>query len=301
VKSLAFLLIVLANVIGGSTYLAQKLALEGLPPATVTLLRNVIAMACMLLFAARGGGLRLRFPAADQRRLALLGIVAYALPLWLGIIGLRWSTSGNGSLLILLEPPAILFFSRVLLGDRIRVVQALGILAGLGGALCIVLEQAPLGDLLATDHLRGNLVLAAHGLLWGLYSPLMQPLAQRYRSLDITFMSMVWACVVLLPAALFEHGSWHGGPTLMPALQWTLALGVIASFGGTVMWNVALGKLSAASVAPFVFLQPLAGVIAGHLVLDETLTRDALLGGVLIAAGVLLVIWPLRRAELAKS
>lgn len=299
-KSLAFALIVLANIIGGSTYLAQKLALEGLPPATVTLLRNVIAMACMALFAARSGGLRLRFPAADQRRLALLGIVAYALPLWLGIIGLRWSTSGNGSLLILLEPPAILFFSRLLLGDRLRVVQALGIAAGLAGALCIVLEQAPLGDLLAADHLRGNLVLAAHGVMWGLYSPLMQPLARRWRALDITFMSMVWACAVLLPAALLESGDWHAGPTLLPALQWTLALGVVASFGGTVMWNVALGRLSASSIAPFVFLQPLAGVIAGHLVLDETLTRDALFGGLLIGAGVLLVIWPLRRSELVK-
>jgi len=296
VKSLAILLIVLANVIGGSTYLAQKLALEGLPPATVTLLRNLIAMACIALLSLRSGGLRLRFPAADQRRLALLGILAYALPLWLGIIGLRWSTSGNGSVLILLEPPAILLFSRLLLGERIRALQALGLLAGLAGALCIVLEQAPIGGLLQHEHLRGNLILAAHGVLWGLYSPLMQPLAQRCRAIDITFMSMLWACAVLVPASLLESGSWHGGPTLMPALQWTLGLGVIASFGGTLMWNMSLRHLSSATVAPFVFLQPLAGVIAGHLVLNETLTQDALLGGALIGLAVVLVIWPGRRA-----
>ncbi len=295
-KTFAILLIVLANVIGGSTYLAQKLALEGLPPATVTLLRNLIAMACIALLSVRGGGLRLHFAARDQRRLALLGIVAYALPLWLGIVGLRWSTSGNGSVLILLEPPAILLFSRVLLGERIRGLQAAGLLAGLAGALFIVLEQAPLGGLLEHDHLRGNLILAAHGILWGLYSPLMQPLAQRCRAIDITFMSMLWSCAVLVPAALLESGQWHGGPTLMPALQWTLGLGIIASFGGTLMWNASLRHLSAATIAPFVFLQPLAGVMAGHLVLGETLTRDALLGGALIGLAVLLVIWPVRRA-----
>jgi drug/metabolite transporter (DMT)-like permease len=297
VKGVAILFIVLANIIGGSSYLAQKLALEGLPPATVTLLRNVVAMACLLLFSLRGGGLRLRFSAADQKRLALLGLLAYALPLWLGIIGLRWSTAGNGSVLILLEPPAILLFSRILLGESIRPLQALGLLAGLAGALCIVLEQAPLGGLLEHEHLRGNLVLALHGLLWGLYSPAMQPLAQRLRAVDITFMSMTWACAALVPAALLEHAQWHGGPTLVPALQWTVALGVVASFGGTFLWNLSLRHLRASVIAPFVFLQPLSGVVAGHLVLDETLTRDAMLGGALIGLAVVLVIWPVRRAE----
>jgi drug/metabolite transporter (DMT)-like permease len=299
-KSLALLLIVLANIIGGTTYLGQKLALEGLPPATITLLRNLVAMACMLLLAARSGGLRLRFERAEQTRLAFLGVFAYALPLWLGIVGLRWSTSGNGSVLILLEPPAILLFSWLLLRERIAAVQVLGLLAGLAGALCIVLEQAPLEGLLEGEHLKGNAILALHGILWGLYSPLMSPLARRHRAFDITFMSMAWALVVLVPASLLELGDWHAGPELAPALGWTLALGVIGSFGGTVMWNTALRHLSAATVAPFVFLQPLSGVLAGHLVLDESLTRDALLGGALIAAGVLLVIAPqLRRGATA--
>ena len=45
-----------------------------------------------------------------------------------------------------------------------------------------------------------------------------------------------------------------------------------------------------ATVAQFVFLQPLAGVLAGHLVLDERVSANAVLGGALIAGGVLLVM-----------
>jgi len=302
-KGLAIALIVLANLIGGSTYLAQKLALEGLPPATVTVLRNGIAMVCLMLWAARSGGIRLRFTAREHARLALLGVVGYALPLLLGIWGLRSSTSGNASILILLEPPSIVLFACLLLGERIRWLQGVGLAVGLAGALWIVFgdpgQGARVGDLFAGRYLGGNAVLALHGVLWGLYSPLMIPLARRHRPVDVTFAGMLWGLALLVPATLLEANQWHGGPTLSPALMWTLAVGVVGSFGGTILWVEALRHLDGSTVAPFVFLQPLAGVVAGHLVLHERLSGAALAGGALIAAGVLLVIAPARRRAAA--
>ncbi|HZM00899.1 MAG TPA: DMT family transporter [Planctomycetota bacterium] len=295
-KGAALLMIALANVIGGSTYLAQKLALEGLPAATVTALRNAIAMACLALWAARSGRIRLGFTRREHVRLALAGILGYALPLLLGIWGLHGSTSGNASILILLEPPAILLFSWLLLRERLRGLQLLGIAAGLAGALWIVAgdpgQGGQLGELVAGRYLGGNAILALHGVMWGLYSPLMLPLARRHRPSDVTFAAMAWAMLLLVPAALLEAGEWRGGPALSPALLWTLALGVVASFGGTILWVEALRHLDGSTVAPFVFLQPLAGVLAGHLVLDERLSGAALAGGALIGAGVALVLAP---------
>lgn len=296
-KGWALVAIVVANVIGGTTYLAQKMALPGLPPATITLLRNLLAMGCLFGWAAASGGLRLGFTRREHVRLALLGVLAYATPLLLGIVGLRHSTAGNGSILILLEPVAIVFFARILLGEAVRGGQAAGLLLGLLGALVIVLEGADAADLFSGAHLQGNLILAAHGVLWGLFSPLMAPLLQRHRSLDVTFAAMAWALVLLLPAALLEAPGWQAGPALAPALLWTVALGVIGSFGGTLLWVWSLRALSPGTVAPFVFLQPLAGVLAGHLVLAEVLSEQALLGGALIGAGVLLVILPTLRTK----
>jgi drug/metabolite transporter (DMT)-like permease len=335
-KGLAVLAIVLANVIGGSSYLGQKLALDGLPPATVILLRNLIAMACMAPWvlhlsrarrragagagvgagvgAGSGGAARAGAGPGPLRgapglyawrgelpRVLLAGVLGYAAPLLLGILGLRHSTSGNGSILILLEPPAIVFFSWLILRERIRPLQGLGLLIGLVGAGRIVTEHAPWTELFASEHARGNLVLAIHGVLWGLYSPLMLPVVRRHGAVEATFGSMVAALVLLVPAALAESAAWAGGPALLPALGWTLALGVVASFLGTVLWSLSLRVLNASAVAPFVFLQPLAGVLAGHLVLDEQLSAAALLGGLLIGAGVLLVIAPGTRPRRARG
>lgn len=291
-RGFAFVLIVLANLIGGTTYLAQKMALVGLPPATVTMLRNLVALGCLAAWSARSGGLRLRFTAREHLRLMLAGTLGFALPLWLGIMGLRGSTSGNASILILLEPPSILIFSWLLLRERVRLVQSAGIVVGLAGALWIVLGDAPLGALFASEYRTANLILALHGLMWGLYSPLMLPLVRTHRATDVTFAGMAWSLLLLVPAALGESGQWHAGPELPAALLWTLGLGVVAGFGGTLMWVEALRHLDGATVAPFVFLQPLAGVLAGYLVLGERLSGAALVGALLIAAGVALVLAP---------
>ncbi|MGQ0554025.1 MAG: DMT family transporter [Planctomycetota bacterium] len=298
-RNAALLCIVLANLIGGATYVAQDLALLGLPPATVSLLRTLIAIVCMGVWLAARGALRWDFTRRETGRLAAAGILGYALPLTLGIVGLRWSTASNGSLLILLEPASILFFSWLLLRERLRALQLAGLLVGLGGALFIVLEKLPvpegshaLAGLVAGDHLRGNLILALHGVLWGLYSPLMLPIVRKHDALVATFGSLVLSLLLLVPAALAEAGSWQNSAALPQALLWTLALGLVASFGGTILWSWSLGHLASSAVAPFVFLQPLAGVLCGYLVLGERLSADALLGGALIAAGVLLVIAP---------
>jgi drug/metabolite transporter (DMT)-like permease len=301
VKGLALAAITAANLIGGSTYLAQEEALRGLPPATITLLRNLLALACLAGWGLSTGGLRLRFRAREHGRLLLLGTTAYAAPLLLGIVGVSWSTSGNASILILLEPVSIVLFSWLLLHEHVRRAQLAGLTLGLLGALVIVLEGADPADLLAGTLLAGNLVLALHGILWGLYSPLMAPLVQRHRSIDVTFMSMVWALALLLPASLLEHDAWTPGPRLAPALAWTAGLGLLASFGGTVLWVWSLRSLSPATVAPFVFLQPVAGVVADYLAHDRVPSSQVLAGGAVIAAGVLLAMLPMTRRPALKG
>ncbi|MCB9897384.1 MAG: DMT family transporter [Planctomycetes bacterium] len=302
-RSIAFLLIAVANVMGGLTYLAQRLALAGLPPATIAFLRNAVALACMAVYLLARGGITWRWTRPELVRLTVLGVLAYALPMLLGILGVQWSSAGNGSILILLEPPAILLFCWLLLGEHIPRRHALGVGLGLLGALSIVLcdDGASLSGLVRDDLLLGNVLLAVHGLLWGLYSPVMRPLAQVHRATDVTFASMLIGNVLLLPAALCESGAWVGGDALLPALGWTLALGVFGSWIATVMWNASLRTLSASAVAPFVLIQPLAGVAGDYLADGLVPSAAAATGGALIASAVLIVIWPTRRRTLTQS
>lgn len=297
-RARAVLFIATANVLGGIAYLWQSRALEGLPPATITMGRNLVALVAMGIYLQWRGGIRWRFPRADLIRLLLIGTVAQAVPLWLGILGVKWSTPGNASVLVLLEPVSILVFARILLGERVRVLQIVGIGCGLCGALGIVLEGASWDDLAGGEHFTGNVVLALHGILWGLYTPLMKPLVTRYSALELTFTSMLFTLVLLVPASLFEVGDWRGGPTLWPALMWMVWLGIFVSFGSMILWIASLKHLQAFTIGSFVFLQPLTGLLADYFVDGRAPSQGAVFGAVLIVCGVFIVILP-RRSKIA--
>ena len=144
-RGLAILWIALANAIGGFSYPAQKAALEGLPPATVTLLRNVVSLLALLALARAR---RLSFRSWSRRDLGrafVLGTLAFALPMYLGIVGVERSSAANGSILILLEPVTIVALAGLLLGEKIGGAKLASIVLGLAGALAIVLEGGCIG------------------------------------------------------------------------------------------------------------------------------------------------------------
>ncbi|NUN52469.1 MAG: DMT family transporter, partial [Planctomycetaceae bacterium] len=280
----AVLMLLAANLLGGLTYPWQKMALRGLPPGTLALLRTVAGLACMAAWLAWRGNLRWRWDRRETARLAAVGILAFAAPQLLGILGVGLSTSADASLLILLEPVGILLFSRWLLGEPVGGRRSVGVGLGMAGALLVVTEGAG-GPLLSSGHFRGNLLLAASGLLWGLWTPLMSPLAKRHGAVENTFGSTVFALLLFLPAAPLEGTDWISGPDAAPSLGYAVLLGVMATFLSTVLWAASLARLPSPVVAPFVLLQPAVGALAGVWLLDETLPPRTLAGAGLAAAG----------------
>lgn len=271
------------------TYPGQKLALRGVPPVTLMLVRNTVgllAMGVLLACLRIGYGTYTR---RDFARVALLGFFAYGLPMLLGIIGVGLSSASNASILVLLEPAVIVVIAWLFLREHVSFLKVLAIACGLAGAVTIVLEDSSVADLFGGEHLAGNAILALHGVLWGLYTPFIKTLAERQNALGIAALTLAFAIPPFLPFAAIEWRTWQLDATAYEGLAWAGALGIFSSFGATALWIGALRYLSASTTAPFVFVQPLTGVWAGVVFLDERLTPAALVGGALIGLAVLLV------------
>ncbi len=286
-RPLLFLL--LANVLGGLTYPLQKAALAGLPPATVSLLRTVLGLALMAGWLAARREPPWPFPRAEARLLALAGLVAVGLPTLLGAEGVARSTATIGSLLSLLECVSIVLFARLLLGERLGARRAAALALGLAGAALVVAEGGGAGrDLVRGEHLAGNVLLALSGFLPGIYTPLLKPVAARRDATAIAFATLVVSLALYVPAAAAEAPRWRAGPDLGTALLCTAALGVLATFLGTLLWTAAIRHLPANAFAPLLLVQPVVGAGAGALFLGERLSVQAAVGGVVVAAGVVI-------------
>lgn len=287
------LFLVLTNAIGGSTYSVTKIMLEGFPERDAVFVRLGICALLFLPFVWRARRRLAALGARDWALIAGIGLAGYALPLALGNIGLKTSSSISGALLIGVEPVAIVALANLFLGERMNPLKAVSLLAGTAGALFIAFQGLPRLDGAFSAQLAGDLILAASAAAWGLYTVLGKPLLGRVDPLDLTAITSllafagvsVWAVPGLSPQ------SWlAAGPRPWLALLYLAAIG---SFVGALLWNMALKGGEASRTANFIFLQPLVGVVIGAGLMGETITRWTVAGGALVLFGM----WAATRAE----
>jgi len=151
------------------------------------------------------------------------------------------------------------------------------------GVLLIVARTSP--DASARSPLIGNLLMFGTVLVWGIYTVL----AKRVADVDviaITACVAVIGTIVLIPAALLE-GAYTEWPSISGA-SWLgiIYLGALASALGYLLYGRALRELDASLVGTFVNLAPVIGVVSGVVLLGEAIAPIAILGGVLVLAGV---------------
>jgi drug/metabolite transporter (DMT)-like permease len=282
---------IVANVLGGTSYALTKVALAGLTETTIVVVRTLVALAVLVPLAGPPLEALLRAGGATRARLVAMGAAGYALPLVLASYGIRHSTATNASLLIGVEPLGIAFLGALVLGERIGRARVLAFALGIVGATVLVVDGIPLLTLTYAPHPVGDLLLIAAGLAWAPYTIAGKQLLARHDPIAVSAASLVVALLCLLPVAAVEEARAVWEPASIPtALAAAAVLGLVVSAGMTVLWNAALRSMDASRLAGFVFLQPLAGVALGALVLGEAVGRYALLGGALVLAAVYLLI-----------
>jgi len=274
----------IAQGIGGSSPALTKLALAGLGPFGLVVARQLLGALLLLALAqlgarVRGGGSAPPDPAWTRRDWALLLTLSwagFALPQLLGAFGLTLSSATHGALLSPLEPIGILVGAALLLREPLALAHGVAVALGLLGTVLIVWPAAAAGPWLAPrgDSLRGDLVMAAGHLCWAIYTLAAKPLVARHDPLLVAVRAGLLSVLPLLPFALAEPFS---NARALPSLGWLLLL--------------ALREVSAATMAAFVFVQPLVGLAIGVLGLDEPVGVAAIVGAALIALGVAAVGW----------
>jgi drug/metabolite transporter (DMT)-like permease len=286
-----YLILLAANLVFATGYAVSRIVLADVGPATLGLARVLIGGVLLLAWAARhAGAARESWTAEDRVRVALMGVVGFALAFGLGNWGLAHSTATNAALLITVEPTTLLVLSPLLLGERLSRREALGAVLTLVGAVMVVVDGLPGLTRSFMPHWRGDLLLVLSGVAYAAYSLLGRGVLTRHPVARVTAHSVVWGAVAIAPLALHE---WRVGPPpawTTGAIVGTIYLGVFMTALGYAVWNWCLERLGAARVAVFVNVQPLAGALLGVWWLHEPLTPFLVAGGLLIAAGLHLTV-----------
>ena len=277
-----------AQGIGGATPALTKLALEGLGPFGLVVARQLLGALFLIALAAlprrfrgeRSEVIHARWTRRDLLLLLTLSWVGFALPQILGAVGLERSSATHGALLSPLEPIGILIGAALVLRESLGLAHILAGAFGVAGTVLIVASGA--GDA-RTGDLRGDLIIAAGHLCWAIYTLAAKPLVTRHDPLRVAIFAALLSWIPLVPLAATEP---FDAARALPALGWVVLLAFLATAMGMVAWNRALREVSAGTMALFVVVQPVVGLVVGVVVLGERVGWWAILGAVLIVQGV---------------
>ncbi len=281
----AFIALIIANVIWGAASPIFKLALQNIPPFTLAFWRfflGAIILAVYLKF-------HVNLPIASKKDLASL--VAYALfGITANIIfyfwGLRLTYSINAPIIASAQPIVTLFLALLFLKERFILRKFLGMVLGSVGIVVIVLE--PILRTGVDGSVLGNIFIVIAMLAAVAQMIVGKPILGKYNAVPFTFWAFVIGAASFLPLAGLEYATI---PHLYQLLDWRGFLGVafgaiLSSATAYTIFAWGLSKISATDVSMFTYIDPVAGVILGFLILHEPITTLFILGTIFIFGGI---------------
>lgn len=292
-----YLLLILAAVFWGGTFVAGRQLATLVDPYHAALLRFCLASLLLLGWLVWR---QRRLPAVSARQLVgllLLGATGVAAYNLLFFTGLQTVEAGRASLIISINPVVIAVASHWLFGERLGVRRVTGVVLSVSGAM-IVIARGDLEQVFGGGLGRVELMVLGCVASWVAYTLIgkrllggMSPL------LAVTYSSLLGTLLLALVVLLRDDGI----RVAVDLAAW-LNLAYLAVFGTVlafVWFYRGVHEIGAARAGQFINLVPVSGVASAAWLLDEPVTASLLIGGALVLCGLWLTNRPLRVDERA--
>jgi drug/metabolite transporter (DMT)-like permease len=279
-----YLLLSITALCWAGNAIVGRLAAGHIPPVTLAFLRWSLAFLTILPFAWRHlmhdwGAIRGRL--GTMIVLSVTGIGAFtSLQYW----SLEHTQALNTLLLQSAGPLVVAVWSLILLGARLTLAQAAGVMLSLIGVLVILLH----GDITALASIqfnKGDIIFTVALVIFGLYSVLTLKRPQVH---GLSFVAFTFGCgaACLIPPLIWELLS---RPVMALDTANLLTLFYVAVFPSTIAYlcfNRGVQLIGANRAAPFFHVVPVFGAIMAILFLGERPQLFHITGFALVLTGV---------------
>ncbi len=276
------------SAIWGGSYLLIKYALEGFSAAMIVSLRCLLAsLVIYVVLRVTGQASRAWREVRERPWWALiLSTTAVTLPFLLITFGEHVVPSGLTAVLI---SPASLFIALLapflLPSERIDRRQGIGMLLGLAGVVLIVGVES----VSTLKEFLGAMAMVGAAFFYGLSSFVVKGKYGKLAAVQTTWISVTLAGLVTLP---FGIATTPGHTPDAGAISALVALGVLGTALAFVIYYELIVAIGAGRAALVSYLAPGVALFYGAVFLDETITVVAIVGLVVILAGVAIASRP---------
>ena len=280
--------LLIACVLWAVSFVATKVALEAAPPLVVVTLRLLISALCFLPWIVATGGTRGLGGGSGLLPLFVLSLFGTSLHYGLQTVGLQFTTASNASLYTTTGPITILLLSALFLDERITTRKALGVAVAVAGVLVVM--GADTLSTLELGHIKGDLLVLASLVMWGLFTVYGKKMIDELGALRVTAWVTVIGAATMIPVGWNEARATGFSLADITVEAWIAIafLGVACSFLATLLYFVALGLSESQKVGVYLYTIPPMTAVVAALYLGETITANLMIGAVLVIGGVAL-------------
>ncbi len=204
--------------------------------------------------------------------------------------GLVFTNASRAVIFLYMSPFVVALGSQLFIpGEHLKKFQVIGLCCAFTGIVIAFKESLSFPTY---KMLIGDSMLASAALLWGAATVMIKagPLAGIAHGKTLFYQLGVSALV--LPAASLAIGE-RGVVLITPLIAFCLAYQTVwVAFITYLVWFWLIRHYLVSRIASFTFLTPIFGVLAGGLLLNETVSNSLLLALLLVGTGIYLVNRP---------
>lgn len=270
----------------GVSFVSTKAVLGKLDPYSLLVIRFGIGALFLLLLLLLQQH-RLQISIKYVPHLMVLGILGVFVHQVLQATALLTINASAAGWLISFSPVFTVILSILFLHEKMSITKAVGMVLAITGVLIISTTRSGQSFQFAMNI--GFLLMLLSTLNWAIYSVLLKSLKIPYPPLVVTFYMCLLGLILTTPFIIRNKG-WEN-LTLLTQSEWAhlLFLGVFVSGIAYWYWGKALEVLEASKVSMFLYLEPIATLIAAVLLLQEKVLLISVAGGIIIIIGVIIV------------
>ena len=277
-KTAIVVAILILYLVWGSTYLANKIALESMPPFQMLAIRLLIAGTILFSFLKIRG---VKNPDKQElRNTIIVGILLLNGGLGVVSFSQQWVSSGLAAVVVATMPLWLSLFLRFF-GERTSLVEVLAMFAGMFGVFLLTGESSLKLNPLAPIVFLGP-------ISWALGSALSRKLAQP-SGLMASAIQMISAGSIFFAIALLKHQVF-----IVPTPRSLLALLYLIIFGALIAFSAyvfLLGQnIRPALITSYAYVNPAIAVLLGIFFAAESFSLKGYLGMLIILISVIVVI-----------
>lgn len=274
----SYLLCLLTFLLWGSVYVFSKYAMACFSPMTVQTIRYILA--ALFIFAVAPKQQFRRIQPKHIKYFLVTGLLGYLVANGMTMYSIHLLDATVASLINSSNPVFIMLFATLLLNERMTMRRGIGIGCALVGVVFVI------GIDFGHISLPGIVCSVLGVVLGALGSAVVHKVSPYYVPEQVTLVYLLSALPFCMICSIVE--TVHNPlPLTLPGVGSILYLGVITTGVANLLWNKALTSMDASVCSMFYPLQPMFSALFSVVLLGEKITAERIIGGILIAIGVL--------------